>query len=88
MCYVPSCCWYLRQCLHMSLRRLGLESMELYQLHRVDQQRHRALRAFAQRDLDHAHAGVGLLGEVAGAVVAGDPADRTRADDGVKRVVR
>ena len=29
---------YLRQCLHMSLRRLGKESFELYQLHRVDEQ--------------------------------------------------
>jgi pyridoxine 4-dehydrogenase len=29
---------YLRQCVHMSLRRLGKESFELYQLHRVDEQ--------------------------------------------------
>jgi aryl-alcohol dehydrogenase-like predicted oxidoreductase len=28
---------YLRQCLHMSLRRLGLDRIGLYQLHRVDE---------------------------------------------------
>ncbi|MBA2240962.1 MAG: aldo/keto reductase [Solirubrobacterales bacterium] len=27
---------YLRQCVEMSLRRLGLETIELYQLHRID----------------------------------------------------
>jgi pyridoxine 4-dehydrogenase len=29
---------YLRQCVEMSLRRLGLETVDLYQLHRVDPQ--------------------------------------------------
>jgi aryl-alcohol dehydrogenase-like predicted oxidoreductase len=29
---------YLRQCVEMSLRRLGIESIELYQLHRIDPQ--------------------------------------------------
>jgi pyridoxine 4-dehydrogenase len=29
---------YLRQCVEMSLRRLGLEAIDLYQLHRVDPQ--------------------------------------------------
>jgi aryl-alcohol dehydrogenase-like predicted oxidoreductase len=29
---------YLRQCVEMSLRRLGVESVELYQLHRIDPQ--------------------------------------------------
>ncbi|HVE63440.1 MAG TPA: aldo/keto reductase [Mycobacteriales bacterium] len=29
---------YLRQCVEMSLRRLGLERIELYQLHRIDAQ--------------------------------------------------
>ncbi len=29
---------YLRQCVEMSLRRLGLETIDLYQLHRVDPQ--------------------------------------------------
>jgi len=29
---------YLRQCVEMSLRRLGLERIELYQLHRIDPQ--------------------------------------------------
>ena len=28
---------YLRQCLHMSLRRLGVDHFDLYQLHRVDE---------------------------------------------------
>jgi aryl-alcohol dehydrogenase-like predicted oxidoreductase len=27
---------YLRQCVHMSLRRLGLERIDLWQLHRID----------------------------------------------------
>ncbi len=29
---------YLRQCVHMSLRRLGVEQIELWQLHRIDGQ--------------------------------------------------
>jgi pyridoxine 4-dehydrogenase len=29
---------YLRQCVHMSLRRLGVEQLDLWQLHRIDSQ--------------------------------------------------
>lgn len=45
---------YLRQCVEMSLRRLGVERIELYQLHRIDPQVPLADQLGALKDLQDA----------------------------------